>query len=153
MSLLNFKFGYKTIEGTNRLTGEPFVRYYPFLPCKLQSGKKETAPTEGLLDSGSDGVVIPMQLAHYLGLDLEEASPMHVVGRAQIERYSSKVTLVLGRGGRYCTPIHDVEVSVPAEGDTPIILGRDPVFELYTVKFIEAEKRFEMDPYVKPHTR
>jgi hypothetical protein len=147
MTLLKFRFDYRRVDGINRTTGETFQRFYPFLPCKLGHGGRTTAPTEGLLDSGSDGVVLPIEVARYLKLELEEASPMQVVGRADIKRYVSRATLTLGRAGRYCSPIRDVEVSVPAEGDTPIILGRKPVFELYRVTFVEAERRFEMDPY------
>jgi len=143
----SFQLKYKVVEGTSILTGRPFVRHYPYMPCRLASASRTTAPTEGLLDSGSDGTVIPMELAHYLGLELREAGPMRVVGSAGIKRYISTVTLTLGRAGRYGPPIKDIEVSVPAEGDTPIILGRSPVFELYRVTFVDAERRFEMDPY------
>jgi hypothetical protein len=72
---------------------------------------------------------------------------MKVADGKSTPRWTSEASVILGRAGRYCSPIDKVTVSIPREGDPPILLGRDPVFELYTITFIEAEKRFMMDPY------
>lgn len=102
---------------------------------------------EGLLDSGSDGVVVPRGIADYLELELKPAeTPMRVADGKSVKRFISKVYLTIGRGGRYCDPI-EAEVSIPAEGDPPILIGRDPIFRLFVITFVEAEKRFEMKPY------
>jgi len=102
---------------------------------------------DGLLDSGSDGVVLPRSLAEYLGLELEPAeTPMRVADGKGIERYVSRAHLTIGRAGRYCEPI-DAEVTVPVEGIAPILVGRDPIFRLFVITFIEAENRLEMKPY------
>jgi len=102
---------------------------------------------DGLLDSGSDGIVIPRSLADYLGLKLEPSSrPMRVANGRDVQRYTAKASITLGRGGRCCDPI-DAEVSIPAEGEPPVLIGREPIFRLYVITFVEAEKRFEMRPY------
>ena len=102
---------------------------------------------EGLLDSGSDGVVLPRGIADYLGLELKSGeTPMRVADGKSVKRYISKAHLTIGRGGRYCDPV-EAEVSIPAEGDPPILIGRAPIFRLFVITFIEAEKRFEMKPY------
>jgi hypothetical protein len=102
----------------------------------------------GLLDSGANGLVIPLSIAKYLELRMEEAKPMQVVG-TKVPRSTSKVSIILGRAGRYCDPITDVEVSVPQCDETPVLLGRKPVFELYDITFYESEHRFTMIPHLE----
>jgi predicted aspartyl protease len=148
MQLLSYQLPYKEFTGIDETTGQEVTRSYPLLPVKFRSGEKTTREVDGLLDSGSDGVVIPLSTAEYLGLKLtEDSHPMNVVGRT-VRQYKSKIDIIIGRGGRYTT-ISDNVVSIPTEGDTPILLGRNPVFELYKILFIEAEKRFTMEPYIK----
>ena len=121
--------------------------HHPIIPLIISSKEKRTAQTEGLLDSGSDGIVIPRGIADYLGLELTPAErPMMVANGRSVKRFTSRATLTLGRGGRHCDPI-EAEVSVPAEGNPPILIGREPIFRLFTITFVEAERRFEMKPY------
>jgi len=136
------------VVGRSRKTGEELTRFYPNLPAVLSSRTKRTQPLEGLLDSGSDGIVIPLSTAKYLELELvKEEFPMEVVGR-RVDRYKSKLSITIGRGGNYCSQIDDIEVNVPVEGDTPILFGRNPVFELFLITFNEKEKKFTMKPNV-----
>lgn len=128
-------------------TGKPVEMFHPMVPCIVSSAGKRSPIIEGLLDSGSDGIVIPKSLADYLGLQLKPSGkPMRVANGRDVQRYTAKATITLGRGGRFSDPI-DTEVSVPAEGDPPLLIGREPIFKLYVVTFVEAEKRFEMRPY------
>lgn len=123
------------------------VVYHPIVPLVISSETKSSPQTEGLLDSGSDGIVIPRGLADYLGLELRRTDrPMMVANGKSIERLISTASLTIGRGGRFCDPI-EAEVNVPAEGNPPILVGREPVFRLFTITFVESEKRFEMSPY------
>lgn len=103
---------------------------------------------EGLLDSGSDGVVISRRLADYLEMKLEKASPIRVVG-SKIDRYSSTASITLGRAGGLSDPIKNVRISITGGDDPPIILGRDPIFRLFKIIFVEPEYRFELIPYSK----
>lgn len=146
LRLLDYSFRYKTVHGRDKKTGELMTRHYPFVPAVISSGPKNAPPIEGLLDSGSDGIVIPLFLARSLDLELEESEPMKVVGR-MVDRYRSRASISLGRAGRFCEPLVDVPVNIPFEGDFPIIFGRSPVFELFRITFIEAEHRFTMEPY------
>ena len=128
-------------------TGKPIELFHPIIPLIISSERKRSPPMEGLLDSGSDGVVIPRGVADYLQLDLRLAeTPMRVADGKSVVRYVSKAYLTIGRAGRFCEPI-EAEVSVPAEGDPPLLIGRDPLFKLFIITFIDAEKRFEMRPY------
>ena len=144
--LIDYSFRYKTVHGRDKKTGEMTTRYYPYVPAILSSGAKKAPPIEGLLDSGSDGIVIPLFLANSLDLELVESEPMKVVGRL-VDRYKAKLTMTLGRAGRFCDPLPDVPVNIPKEGDSPIIFGRMPIFELFRITFVEAEHRFTLEPY------
>ncbi len=117
------------------------------VPCIISSADKKSPLIDGLLDSGSDGIVIPRSLADCLDLQLKPAArPMRVANGREVKRYTARVSITLGRGGRFCGPI-DAEVSVPADGDPPLLIGREPVFRLFVITFVEADRRFEMKPY------
>jgi hypothetical protein len=144
--LIDFFFRYKTVHGRDKKTGEMLTRHYPYVPAIISSGSKSAPPIEGLLDSGSDGIVVPLFIAKSLEIDIEECEPMKVVGRL-VERYRSKATITLGRAGRFCDPLPNVPINIPKEGDSPIIFGRTPIFELFRITFVEAEHWFTMEPY------
>ncbi len=158
MFVIDFQFNYKRGTASDRRTKRPILDAeskiplevsYPFVPCTISSKKKRNRSTEGLLDSGSDGVVIPRTLAEYLELDLEPATaPMIVADGRNMDRFVSRAVLTIGRAGRYSDPV-EVEVSVPAQGNPPVLIGRNPIFRQYRITFIEAEKRLEMKPYQK----
>ena len=144
--MLDFSFRYRAEHWKDRKTGEIRTWYYPYVPAILSASSKKIPFVEGLLDSGSDSIVIPRSMARDLGLELEEAPPMNVVGHI-VDRFRSKLDLTLGRAGRFCEPLRDVEVSIPAEGAPPVIFGRRPIFELFRITFVEAEHRFTLEPY------
>lgn len=156
MRLLDFRLNYKrtTVAHTSTeksIAGARTVKtaefFHPVVPLTVSSGTTRSPPMDGLLDSGSDGVVLPKSLAEYLGLELKAAeTPMRVADGKSVERYVSTANLTIGRAGRYCDPI-SAEVTVPAEGRPPILIGRNPVFRLFVITFVEAEKRLEMKPY------
>ena len=146
MSSLDFRFNYKRIPAIDSDTGEARDFFYPYVPCFLSSERRSTELLEGLLDSGSDGIVLPRRIADYLELDLERAPPIRVVG-TRIGRYRARISIRIGRAGRLSDPITNVKVSVTEGSDSPIILGRDPLFKLYRITFIDPENRFEMLPY------
>jgi hypothetical protein len=146
MKLIDFRFNYERLPFVDRITGESTDSYYPLLPVTLSWNGKSTRLLEGLLDSGSDEIVLPRFIATRLGLELVRTNPITVVG-SRSNRFESHVSLSLGRAGRICGPINDIKVSVLEGDDTPLIIGRDPVFKLFRITFIEAENRFEMLPY------
>lgn len=109
MKLVDFRFNYKKSVAldpstkkpiVDASTGKPVEVYHPIIPMILSSQKKRSPPTEGLLDSGSDGVVIPKRIAEYLELEMKPADrPMRVADGKDIDRFTSKVTLTIGRAG------------------------------------------------------
>jgi hypothetical protein len=126
MEILKFAFSYKKQIAIDKETKKEIIRYYPMVPCTLDWKGKRSKLTDGLLDSGCDGVVLPLSLAKFLELDLVlEEKPMKVVGGESFP---------------------NVEVSIPIEGDTPVLIGREPVFKPYEITFIESKRRFIMKP-------
>ena len=55
---------------------------YPIIPVKFYYKDKKTPFIEALLDSGGDFIVIPMPIAEYLGLSLENAGEVDTAGGA-----------------------------------------------------------------------
>jgi hypothetical protein len=147
MDLYRYGFKYKLIRSRHPDTGEIIERYYPILPCRISRGTNRTPFIDGLLDSGSDGLVIPLSLARSLKLPFSDAPPMQTASGGDVKRFTSRVDLTIGRGGRYSGPFKGVEVSIPSEGNPPVLIGRDPVFTRYKITFIEAELRYLMEPY------
>lgn len=157
MSVNDFQFNYRRSIAIDHQTRRPILDatseaplevFDPFVPCTLSS-KTRSRSMEGLLDSGSDGMVIPRTVAKFLELDLRPSiEPMQVADGRDMDRFVSKIVLAIGRGGRFSDPV-DVEVSIPKEGNPPVIIGRDPIFRQYRITFIEAEKRLEMRSYRK----
>lgn len=146
MNLPPLYFKYSTQRTRDPDTGERGVIHIPKVPCRMYNGSRSIADN-AILDSGADSCVINMTTAQYLGLDLEPARPMRVVGNSQVEAFRSTMEIVLG-GGKRTDPI-PVEVMIPAKGDTPILIGRKPIFEMYIITFIEPELKFNMTPYEK----
>lgn len=146
MKLLKFVFNYKKFIVKDEGTGKEITKYYPMVPCKFSWKDKNSPIIDCLLDSGSDGNVIPLKLAEYFGLNLiPDDTPMKVVG-GEVKRYKAKLDVTLGRGGRIIS-LSNVDVAIPIEGKTPFIIGRNPIFELYEITFIESEKKVIMKPY------
>lgn len=145
MQLKAFTFHYAKQEGRDE-QGNTVVSYYPMIPSVFEWKGNKSYEHEALVDSGSDGNVIPKFLADRLKLDIEDHRPMRVVGYNRVERWKANVNLTLGRGGNY-VDLSTVEVTIPKTGDSPVILGRKPLFELYDITFKEAIRK----TYFVPH--
>lgn len=137
-------YRYSKQNSTDRLTGEIRTIFIPKVPCRFKNGNR-TMADHGILDSGADCCVINIEMARQLDLDLRKAQPMRVVGNDAVESYTARAELILGSGK--CTDPIPVEVRIPAVGDTPTLIGRDPVFSIYNITFIEREKKIQLVPY------
>lgn len=100
---------------------------------------------EGLLDSGSDQILIPKGIAKYLDLPLEkQEKPMKVAGGSK-KWYKSKVDFIIGRGGREVIYTNQ-PIAVIDSDDSPVLVGRDPLFKGYEVIFKEFNNQFILNP-------
>ena len=151
MKIIKFTFNYTKHTVVDETTQEEIDLYYPTIPCMFASGTKKTKITDALLDTGSDGIVLPKGAANFLELELEpKEKPMNVAGGLTVNQFKSKVDLTIGRGGRF-VEFKDIEITVPdtnPENDrSPILIGREPIFKYYEIEFIEAKRKVIMSPF------
>ena len=151
MIILQYTLHYSKHIVIDEDTQEEIELYYPTIPCVFASKTKRTRMTDAPLDTGSDGIVLPMGAARYLELELEpKKKPMNVAGGLEVGQFKSKANLTIGRGGRF-VDFKDIEVTIPdtdpKQDKSPILIGRDPIFQYYEVTFIEAKRKVVMKPF------
>lgn len=106
---------------------------YPILPVKFYYGEKETPVIEGLLDSGGDFIVIPMPIAKYLGLELEDGGAVDTAGGSST-LFKANLRMDIGEKGEVAN-YDGIEIHISSREDIPILIGRHPVFEDYEITF------------------
>jgi|GEM_PF-395468 len=106
---------------------------YPIVPVKFYYKEKRTPIIEALLDSGGDFIVIPMPIAQYLGLELEEAGEIDTAG-GTASLFKSTIDITIGKNKR-STSYENNQIHVSARSDIPVLLGRNPIFEDYEITF------------------
>lgn len=125
------------------------VKLYPLLPLRLSFQGNKTPYMEGLLDSGSDGLLIPKRIADFLELpDLGVAKSSGVGGK--FKGHQTQVELSIGRGGREIKFGLVVAFVPDQEQDIPLLVGRTPIFDEFQVIFEEFNNLFHLIPKEKP---
>ena len=148
MKKFHLKFKYLPPPGVRKKPLPQGVKLFPFLPLRLSFKGNKTPYIEGLLDSGSDGLLIPKQIADFLGLpDLGDANSSGVGGK--FKGHQTQVELSIGRGGREIQ-FGLVMAYVPNQvQDIPLLVGRTPVFDEFQVIFEEFNNMFHLVPKEK----
>ncbi len=147
MKKLQLKYKYLPPPG-NRKPQPLGIKLFPLLPIKLSYNGNMTPYIEGLLDSGSHGLLIPTYIAESLGLPNLGIARSSGVG-GSFQGYLSKVTLKIGRGGREID-FGEVNAIVPNEDQNiPILIGREPVFEEFQIIFEDYKNTFWLIPKEK----
>jgi len=108
-------------------------RKYPIVPIKFHYKGKRTPIIEALLDSGGDFIVIPMPIAQYLGLELEEAGDIDTAG-GTASLFKSTIDITIGKNERAAS-YENNQIHVSTRSDIPVLLGRNPIFEDYEITF------------------
>jgi len=106
---------------------------YPIIPVKFHYKDKKTPIIEALLDSGGDFIVIPMPIAQYLGLELEEAGDVDTAG-GTASLYKSTLNMSIEKDETVNLYKNNL-IHVSARNDIPVLLGRSPIFEDYEITF------------------
>lgn len=106
---------------------------YPIIPVKFYSKIRKTPYIDALLDSGGDFIVIPLPIAQYLDLKLEDAGSVNTAG-GETSLFKAKLDMVIGRGSTTAT-YKDIVIHVSSRKDIPVLIGRHPIFEDYEVIF------------------
>ncbi len=119
--------------------------YRPILTV-LARGREGLVQRDFLVDSGADLAMAPYELCRELGLRWQDGVPLPIQGISR-----RRTCVVAGR-------IHDVDIVIPdagvilripmifARGNAPYVLGRDGLFDVFTITFDAAPRRttFEM---------
>lgn len=120
----------------------------PIIP--LQFNLKDGTPVTvaGLLDSGSDVILIPKDIAESLGLDMgRKTNEIDGVG-GKVKVAKSRIRVRLDDGKRVYRIPHPLEVNVQLSGNVfdDILIGRFPFFEEFIIEFNEGAKRVKLKP-------
>ena len=121
--------------------------YRPKIPVVLSASGLKTRVL-GLLDSGSDYVLIPEGVAEAVGIDVKgrEEKANGVGGRIKCRSGLATVTV---RKGKVSKTIRNMRVHVPVSGDSEfdeVLLGRIPFFKFFKIEFNENAKRVVLKP-------
>jgi hypothetical protein len=106
---------------------------YPIVPVKFYYDGKETPFIDALLDSGGDFIVIPMPIAHYLGLKLKKAGDVDTAGGIAT-LYKAELNMAMGEKNNY-VEYNNIQIHVSGRNDIPVLIGRHPIFEDYEIIF------------------
>jgi predicted aspartyl protease len=136
---MNLSFRYKKVTGDIRR---------PIIP--LQFNLKDGTPVTvaGLLDSGSDVILIPKDIAESLELNIsKKTNEIDGVG-GKVKVAKSSIRVRLDDGKRVYRIPHTLEVNVQLSGNVfdDILIGRVPFFEEFIIEFNENAKRVRLRP-------
>jgi len=96
--------------------------------------------TFGILDSGSDTTIIPLEIADFLNLELKEENKVFGLDRNFIKVKEAKVNFTIGNDREnYTFPI---VVHVPIENiPMNVVIGRQDIFDNFEVTFSQIQKK------------
>ena len=106
---------------------------YPVVPVKFYYNETETPFIDALLDSGGDFIVIPMPIAKYLGLKLKKAGSVDTAG-GETSLFKATLSMIIGKKEKN-TSYTNIQIHVSGRNDIPVLIGRHPIFEDYTITF------------------
>jgi predicted aspartyl protease len=134
-------FPYRPQPGVRPEKAEIAGPTYPLVHLQLSRKGEKPAHFEGLIDSGADTFCIPREIADSLGLERFDRFDSSGVFQKGI-CYRTKVEMVIGRAHPGIVRFGEIDAVVPdAEGDIPILIGRNPLFRFFEVVFKEYRDR------------
>lgn len=116
---------------------------FPLVPVRFIGNKNRTPIIDALLDSGSDNILIPINLAEDLGLSLRDLpKPIGTAGGNR-KGFETQCDFEFGRGGRV-EKYRNLKINVIDSTDAPVLIGRDPIFKQFKVIFEENLERITL---------
>lgn len=117
----------------------------PLIPITLK-GPESAGDFEALLDSGADSVCIPEHIADYLGVTpFKDVESVGISGLTKAR--AGKVVMSFSTPHRHYQ--WDVTATILPKSDVefvPIIIGRNPFFRHFEVRFIEDQEKVVLVP-------
>ena len=113
---------------------------FPLVPVRFIWKENRTPIIDALLDSGSDNILIPINLAEGLGLSLRDLpKPIGTAGGDR-KGFETQCDFEFGRGGRV-ERYTNLKINVIDSTDAPVLIGRDPIFKDFKIVFEESLER------------
>jgi len=114
----------------------------PMIPLIIRRDEKHI-PLLGILDSGSDFMLVPKDIAEYLNLELHGSEEADAIG-SKVETKKSTVSLTVS-DGKTNVYLQNIPVRVlMQDGLKEVIVGRIPFFGEFDITFRENSKRIEL---------
>lgn len=114
----------------------------PMIPIIIRKDEKHIS-TLGILDSGSDFMLIPKDIAEYLNLELHGIEEADAIG-SKIETKKSMISLTVS-DGKTNIYLQNIPVKVFMQDSfKETIIGRIPFFSEFDITFRENSKRMEL---------
>ncbi len=130
-----------SIKYTSVKVGEGYIDR-PMIPLILRRDERHISIL-GILDSGSDFILIPKDIAEYLNLELHGNEEADAIGN-KIEIKKSIVSLTVS-DGKTNIYLQNIPVKVlMQDGLKEVIVGRIPFFSEFDITFRENSKRIEL---------
>ncbi|MEA3343717.1 MAG: hypothetical protein U9Q92_06125 [archaeon] len=116
--------------------------FRPMIPLILRKDDRHIS-TVGILDSGSDFILIPKDIAEYLNLELQGDEEAEAIGGTiNTKKSSIGLTVSDGKNNIY---LHNIPVEVLIqESLKEVIIGRIPFFTEFDILFRENSHRIEL---------
>lgn len=111
--------------------------YRPMIPFTVFG--KEAIDLFAMLDSGSDIIVLPQEIADILEIKYFEEDELYGITGNKVRSKIGRVNLSFGKGRENYR--FQIPVVVPEKGNSPIILGRTGFFSRFKITFFEKEKK------------
>lgn len=124
--------------------------YRPKIPVIVSAGGLKTEVV-GLIDSGSDYVLFPREIADAVGIELRKKSEEAQGIGGKIKVRSGLVTITLKKGTR-SKILQNMMIHVQEDerGIDEILLGRDPFFKYFKIEFDDNSRRVVLRPNRRP---
>ena len=123
----------------------------PFITVKARSKDGRRIEVDGLIDSGADNTVVPLDLAQFIGLSIsgEQFNTKGIGGSVPV--VSSKLSLVVEKGHESHVIDLPAIIMTTADDDVPLILGRNGFFEHFHITFKQDSERITLKK-IEPRT-
>ena len=123
---------------------DDYLKKAPFIPIYLRTKDDKLIESVGLLDSGADFSVIPLDLAQFLGLKLgKEDTTGGIGGNAKVRK--SQLRLTIKKGREHYNLTIPVLVILKNYGDIPILLGRNGFFDEFHILFKQDREKITLN--------
>lgn len=132
----------------------PYIKehgfYRPKIPIIISVANFKTQ-LYGLIDSGSDYVLFPKEIAEAVGIKLtSKTEEANGIG-GKIKCKSGLATIIIKRGEK-SQRLRNMRIHVQIEksGIDEILLGRDPFFKYFKIEINENSRRVRLIPNRRP---